>query len=57
MKTQLTDEQSQKLKAKFTQFHILVIRQANASKTTILQRLCNTMGDPMIFSLTGEKVK
>ena len=38
-KPQLTDEQIQILKAKFTQF--LVIGRANAGKTTILRRLCN----------------
>jgi len=55
-KPQLTDEQIQKLKANFTQFRILVIGRANAGKTTILRRLCNTTGDPMIFSPNGEKV-
>jgi len=55
-KPQLTDEQIQKLKAKFTQFRILVIGRANAGKTTILRRLCNTTGDPMIFGPNGEKV-
>ncbi|KAF8816785.1 hypothetical protein BYT27DRAFT_7181244 [Phlegmacium glaucopus] len=55
-KPQLTAEQIQKLPAKFTRFRILVIGRANAGKTTILRRLCNTTGEPTIFSPNGQKV-
>ncbi|KIK25378.1 hypothetical protein PISMIDRAFT_96780 [Pisolithus microcarpus 441] len=37
-------------------FHILVIGRANAGKTTILQRVCNTTDKPEIFNRQGEKV-
>ena len=38
-----------KLRAKFTHFRILVIGRANAGKTTLLQRVCNTTEDPCIY--------
>src|SRR6202522_1909844 len=44
-------------RAKFAQFRILVTGRANAGKTTILQRLCNTTADPMIFSPDGNLMK
>ncbi|KIN93615.1 hypothetical protein M404DRAFT_170806, partial [Pisolithus tinctorius Marx 270] len=37
-------------------FRILVIGRANAGKTTILQRLCNTMDQPEISDGEGRKV-
>ena len=56
-KPQLTAEQVQELRAKFTRFRILVIGRANAGKTTILRKLCNATGEPVIFDPTGKKVK
>ncbi|KAF8799179.1 hypothetical protein BYT27DRAFT_7264201 [Phlegmacium glaucopus] len=56
-KPQLTPEQIWKLQAKFARFRILVIGRANAGKTTILQRLCNTTGEPTIFSPNGQKIE
>ena len=56
-KLQSTDEEIQNARAKFSRFRVLVIGRANAGKTTILKRLCNTTGEPMIFSPTGEKVR
>ncbi|KAF8800441.1 era-like GTP-binding protein, partial [Phlegmacium glaucopus] len=44
-KPQLTAEQIRKMQTKFTRFRILVIGRANAGKTTILRRLCNTTGE------------
>ncbi|PPQ87927.1 hypothetical protein CVT25_001195 [Psilocybe cyanescens] len=35
---------------KYTHFHILVISRANAGKTTLLQRVCNTTEDPRIYN-------
>ena len=35
--------------AKYTHFRILVIGRANAGKTTLLQRVCNTTEDPCIY--------
>ncbi|KIO05028.1 hypothetical protein M404DRAFT_1000117 [Pisolithus tinctorius Marx 270] len=37
-------------------FRVLVMGRANAGKTTILQRLCNTTDRPEIFNGKGEKV-
>ena len=37
------------LRAQFTRFRILVIGRANAGKTTLLQRVCNTTEDPCIY--------
>ncbi|KAG1744533.1 uncharacterized protein EDB91DRAFT_1335536 [Suillus paluster] len=36
-------------------FRILIIGRANAGKTTILQRVCNTQENPEIYNSTGEK--
>ncbi|KAI6012773.1 hypothetical protein F5J12DRAFT_912106 [Pisolithus orientalis] len=37
-------------------FRILVMGRANAGKTTILQRVCNTTDQPEIFNAEGQKV-
>ena len=37
------------LRTKYTHFRILVIGRANAGKTTLLQRVCNTTEDPCIY--------
>lgn len=37
-------------------FRILIMGRANAGKTTILQRLCNTTDEPEIFNAEGQKV-
>ena len=54
---QLNAQQMEKLRERFTQFRILVIGRANAGKTTILRKLCDATGEPMIFDPTGKKVK
>ena len=36
-----------KLRAKYTHFRVLVVGRANAGKTTLLQRVCNTKEDPV----------
>ena len=38
-----------KLRAKYSRFRILVIGRANAGKTTLLKRVCNTTEDPCIY--------
>ena len=38
-----------KLRAKYTRFRILVIGRANAGKTTLLKRVCNTTEEPSIY--------
>ncbi|KAI6143898.1 hypothetical protein BKA82DRAFT_4178705 [Pisolithus tinctorius] len=37
-------------------FRILIMGRANAGKTTVLQRVCNTTDQPAIFDGNGEKV-
>ncbi|KAG2344140.1 hypothetical protein BDR05DRAFT_961985 [Suillus weaverae] len=45
-----------KIWKKIGRFRILVIGRANAGKTTILQRVCNTRENPEIYNSAGEKV-
>jgi len=42
-------EEAAKLRAKYTRFRILVIGRANAGKTTLLKRVCNTTEEPSIY--------
>ena len=37
-------------------FRVLIIGRANAGKTTILQRVCNTTEQPKIFNREGHEV-
>ena len=37
-------------------FRVLIIGRANAGKTTILQRLCNTTEQPKIYNREGHEV-
>ncbi|KIJ27168.1 hypothetical protein M422DRAFT_191355 [Sphaerobolus stellatus SS14] len=46
----------QKLRAKFSIFRILVLGRANAGKTTILQKVCNTSEEPEIFDANGKTI-
>ncbi|KIJ98462.1 hypothetical protein K443DRAFT_103848 [Laccaria amethystina LaAM-08-1] len=39
-----------------TQFRVLIIGRANAGKTTILQRVCNTTEQPKIFNQMGHEI-
>ncbi|KAG2344180.1 hypothetical protein BDR05DRAFT_999335 [Suillus weaverae] len=45
-----------KIKEKIGRFRILVIGRANAGKTTILQRVCNTRENPDIYNSAGKKI-
>ncbi|KAG2125671.1 hypothetical protein DEU56DRAFT_743611 [Suillus clintonianus] len=47
---------SSQIKRKINRFRILIIGRANAGKTTILQRVCNTKENPEIFNSAGQKV-
>ncbi|KAG6805023.1 hypothetical protein H0H92_001094, partial [Tricholoma furcatifolium] len=40
-------KEAAKLRARYTHFRILVIGRANAGKTTLLKRVCNTDEDPV----------
>ncbi|OAX34345.1 hypothetical protein K503DRAFT_724625, partial [Rhizopogon vinicolor AM-OR11-026] len=44
------------IRAKFGRFRILVVGRANAGKTTLLQRVCNTTEKPEIFDREGKKI-
>ena len=44
------------LRAKYTRFRILVIGRANAGKTTLLQRVCNTTEDPCIYDESNKNL-
>jgi hypothetical protein len=43
------EEEAAKLRAKYTRFRILVIGRANAGKTTLLKRVCDTTEEPSIY--------
>ncbi|KAG2086377.1 uncharacterized protein F5147DRAFT_588544 [Suillus discolor] len=45
------------IREKIGHFRILVVGRANAGKTTILQRVCNTRANPEIYNSAGEKVR
>jgi len=42
-------DEAAKLRAKYTRFRVLVIGRANAGKTTLLKRVCNTTEEPSIY--------
>ncbi|KAG1751780.1 GTP-binding protein [Suillus lakei] len=44
------------LRERIGRFRVLIIGRANAGKTTILQKICNTMEDPEIYDTAGEKI-
>ncbi|KAG1841637.1 hypothetical protein C8R48DRAFT_665741 [Suillus tomentosus] len=45
-----------RIREKIGRFRILVIGRANAGKTTILQRVCNTRDNPEIYDGAGKKI-
>jgi GTPase SAR1 family protein len=49
-----TPEEAAKLRAKYTHFRILVIGRANAGKTTLLKRVCNTEEDPVYEKVSNQ---
>ncbi|KAJ8579474.1 GTP-binding protein [Rhizopogon salebrosus TDB-379] len=49
-------ESTQNIREKFGRFRILVVGRANAGKTTLLQRICNTTEKPEIFDRKGNKI-
>ena len=44
------------IRAKYKRFRILVIGRANAGKTTLLQRVCNTTEDPCIYDKANKNL-
>jgi GTPase SAR1 family protein len=51
-----TENISENLREKFGRFRILIVGRANAGKTTILQRMCNTTENPEIYDGDGNKI-
>jgi 50S ribosomal subunit-associated GTPase HflX len=47
---------AQNLRRRTQRFRVLIIGRANAGKTTILQRVCNTTEQPKIFNQMGHEV-
>ena len=52
----MNDRRYYDLRAKYKRFRILVIGRANAGKTTLLQKVCNTTEDPCIYDDNNENV-
>lgn len=50
------EKQYAELKKKAGQFRVLILGRANAGKTTILQKICNTTDDPEVYNRDGRKV-
>jgi predicted GTPase len=46
----------EKLQEKCKKFRILIIGRANAGKSTILKRICDTTEEPEILDSEGNKV-
>lgn len=47
---------AERIREKCDRFRILIIGRANAGKTTVLQRICNTTENPEIYDSKGVKV-
>ena len=48
---------AEKLRGRTERFRVLIIGRANAGKTTILQRVCNTTEQPKMFNREGHEVR
>jgi septin family protein len=48
---------TQDLRERIGRFRVLIVGRANAGKTTILQKVCNTTDDPEIYDTKGKKVR
>ncbi|KAG1721863.1 uncharacterized protein EDB91DRAFT_229056 [Suillus paluster] len=46
----------QNLRETFGRFRVLILGRANAGKTTILQKVCNTTENPEIYNAKGRKI-
>ncbi|THV05872.1 hypothetical protein K435DRAFT_789890 [Dendrothele bispora CBS 962.96] len=49
--------QASKLREKYKHFRVLVIGRANAGKTTLLKRVCNTDEDPCIYDEENKNLR
>ncbi|KAG2041350.1 hypothetical protein BDR03DRAFT_1007186 [Suillus americanus] len=48
--------EAQDVREMIGRFRVLIIGRANAGKTTILQKVCNTTDDPEIYDTKGKKI-
>ena len=48
--------ENENLRVRFRQFRILIIGRANAGKTTILKKICDSTEDPEIYDAEGKQV-
>ena len=51
------DDRTKSIRRKAGSFRVLIIGRANAGKTTILQKICNTTEHPEIYDSKGKKVR
>jgi GTP-binding protein EngB required for normal cell division len=49
-------ERAIEIRSQCTHFRILVIGRANAGKTTLLKKVCETTDEPRIYDLNGKEV-
>ncbi|KAF8130212.1 GTP-binding protein [Boletus edulis] len=56
MSTESTSSRFEDIREKFGRFRILIVGRANAGKTTILQKICNTTESPEIYDGKGNKI-
>ncbi|KAG1875888.1 hypothetical protein C8R48DRAFT_591728, partial [Suillus tomentosus] len=49
--------EAQDLRGMISRFRVLIMGRANAGKTTILQKVCNTTDQPEIYDTKGKKVR
>jgi septin family protein len=49
------EERREELKKRAGRFRILIVGRANAGKTTILKKICNTTNEPEIYNSKGEQ--
>ncbi|KAG6823926.1 hypothetical protein H0H92_008584, partial [Tricholoma furcatifolium] len=55
--TPMSTAEAARLRARYTHFRILVIGRANAGKTTLLKRVCNTEEDPVYNTRGSHNVR
>ncbi|KAF8184130.1 hypothetical protein K438DRAFT_1598907 [Mycena galopus ATCC 62051] len=55
--SELPDDSILGIRSKCPHFRILVIGRANAGKTTLLKRVCNSVKEPEIYDENGKKIK
>ncbi|KIM30902.1 hypothetical protein M408DRAFT_321887 [Serendipita vermifera MAFF 305830] len=52
----MDNKRTSKIEEECGKFRILIIGRANAGKTTILKRVCDTTEEPEVYDIRGEKI-